>query len=267
MKLILQTVPVVFLVVVAALAPSALGQDAPAGADSPSGQPDQPAASPADQEAPRDAAPSGPEGATAAEEASAPAVAQTGQPQWPQDPDGWFLVTPEGAQATVAMPVSPVPSERQMVPVEGLPIHVRMMAAVDDQRVNYVFAWHDQKAPNGVADIRNTLDGAVKGALGSTLGQLESAEPLHLNGNPGCDFRIRFAYREQPMRVAGRVILVGPRVYQLTCVVPDGVEAEALITKFAGSFVHVPEPPGTPEQGEPPAAAAPPSGDSGGSGR
>jgi hypothetical protein len=166
--------------------------------------------------------------------------------QWPKDADGWFLVTPEGAGASFAMPVSPRPSDRQMVPVEGIPIHVRMMAAVDDQQVNYVFAWHDQEEPQDLTDVKNTLDGAVKGALGSTLGQLEKADALNFNGLHGCDFRIRFTYKDQPMRVAGRVILAGPRIYQLTCVIPEQVDAEAAIARFAGSFVHLPEPPGEP---------------------
>ncbi len=166
--------------------------------------------------------------------------------QWPQDADGWFLVTPEGAGASFAMPVSPRPSDRQMVPVEGTPIHVRMMAAVDELQVNYVFAWHDQKVPQDVTDVKNTLDGAVKGALGSTLGQLESADALDFNGLHGCDFRILFTYKDQPMRVVGRVILVGPRVYQLTCVIPVQVDAEAAVKRFAGSFVHLPEPPPAP---------------------
>lgn len=174
--------------------------------------------------------------------AQTPAGPPPDAPQWPQDADGWYLVTPDGAAASFAMPVSPQPSERQMVPVEGTPIHVRMMAAVDERQVNYVFAWHDQAAPRTATDIKNTLEGAVKGALGSTLGQLESAEPLHVGEFPGCDFRIVFTYKDRPMRVAGRVILVGPRVYQLTCVIPDKVDAEAAIARFAGSFVHVPVP-------------------------
>lgn len=158
--------------------------------------------------------------------------------QWPQNEEGWFIITPEGSGAEFIMPLSPRETEQKMVPVPGTTIHVRMMAAVDDRQANFVFAWHDQKEPKTGEEVKNTLDGAVKGALGMTFGELEKAIPLNIGGLPGCEYRIRFHHREQPMRILGRVFLFGTRVYQLTYVAPDSGYSETAGARFVQSFVH-----------------------------
>ncbi len=173
--------------------------------------------------------------------------------EWPVAEDGWLIVTPPNSNATIHMPLSPRPAQREMVPVEGMPITVHMNAVVDDNQANFVFAWHDQPVPKSPADAKSLLSGAVNGALAMTLGELETSEPRKFGEHFGCEFRIRFAFREQPMRVASRVVLVGGRMFQMTYVAAEKAFSEEDYTRFTGSFLLVPVVPEEPA----PAAAGP----------
>ena len=175
--------------------------------------------------------------------------------EWPQSEDGWYVVTPEGGNASFSVSTVPRSSKRDMVTVDELPITVHLNVAVDQNRANMVFAWHEQGYPKGVGDIKSTLNGALVGALGMTLGEEISRGEVQVDQNPGLDFQIRFIFKDETMKMASRVILNQNRVFQLTYVAPEAVFSEADHKKFVESFKYLPPPkePTTPkpESGQP----------------
>lgn len=183
------------------------------------------------------------------EPATTPPAAQEPQPatespvEWAKTEEGKLIVAPPDAGASVQMPVAPRFSERELVPLDQIPIHIRSWAAADEKGANFVFNWYDLPVPSDPVKIKNTLEGCVKGAVATTLGELESAEPIASWGPaklPACEYRIRFQFREQPMRVSGRALLNGGRLYQLIYVAPEKEFSAEVAKQFFESFGLVP---------------------------
>ena len=129
-----------------------------------------------------------------------------------------------------------------MVTVDDLPITVHLNVAVDQNRANMVFAWHDQGLPRHSAEVAQNVEGALVGALGMTLGEEISKEEVRVHRFPGLDFQIRFIFKDQTMKMASRVVLIQGRVYQLTYIAPEDVFSEADHKKFIESFQYMPPP-------------------------
>lgn len=175
--------------------------------------------------------------------------------EWPLAGDGWWLIAPPESSAQVHMPTTPKYAEREMVPVEGQRIRVRSWSASDEQNVHYVVNWYDKPLPKDEEEIKKTLEGCVLGAVATTLGEMESATPFMLDGtppSPACDYVIRFTHNQVPMRVAGRAVMVGGRVYQVIYLASEKDFSRNRMQQFLDSFQLVPP------AGNPPSAPAAP---------
>jgi|GEM_PF-2312564 len=168
---------------------------------------------------------------------------EKGKIDWPQTEDGWFIVTPEGGEASFQVPAVPEASSRTMVSGGDKQVSINLNVAVDSKGANLVFTWHDQQEAKTLPEITKILDGSVRGALAMTLGEVESAERINVGLLHACNFKIRFVFKDKPMKLSSRTILHQKRVYQLTYVAPEESFSEPDQQRFLDSFQHLPPPP------------------------
>ncbi|MCE2793517.1 MAG: hypothetical protein ACK49R_09585 [Planctomycetota bacterium] len=162
--------------------------------------------------------------------------------QQPQVVREWLTVTPESARAEFLMPFAPQASERTLEPVKGQKITVKMQVADLDRKHTFVFSYHDQAPPKDDKAERDALDGAVKGAIASTLGALDKVSAIRSGNLNGREVTYTLVQGENnKMRVAARFFLDGGRLYQLTYVAADADFNSAHAKKFLESFKHLPQ--------------------------
>ena len=82
-------------------------------------------------------------------------------------------------------------------------------------------------------DPQKTLDGARNGAIKNVSGKLISETSINFHGLPARDIRIEISKKAL---VTTRLILAGPRFYQLMFIAPTDKGHEQDISKFFDSF-------------------------------
>lgn len=162
--------------------------------------------------------------------------------QQPQIIREWLTITPELARAQVAMPLAPTAAERSLEPVKGEKITVKMQVAELDGKHTFIFSYHDQTPPKDAKAERDALDGAVKGAIASTLGALEKVSAVRSGKLLGREVSYTLVQGENnKFRVAARFFLDRGRLYQLTYFAPADDFNDDHAKKFLESFKHLPE--------------------------
>lgn len=166
----------------------------------------------------------------------------------------WVKMKPTGAWASFEMPKKPRYIERRFTPIpDKPPIKVRLhLVTVADGNLTYVFSYHDLHAKP--IDSKSTLaaiNGAVRGSVANVLGQLVDPVDLGLKTNPqsisqnehvGRQFVCRFIQDKKLYIATGRVFLVGKRLYQLNCIMPEDMFDPNLAARFLRSFkIIIPE--------------------------
>lgn len=161
--------------------------------------------------------------------------------QQPQIVREWLSVTPDGARAEVLMPFAPQASERTIEPVKGEKLTVKMQVAELESKHTFVFSYHDQTPPKDAKAERDALDGAVKGAIASTLGALDKASAIRSGNLNGREVTYTLVQGEKnKIRVSARFFLDRGRLYQLTYLAPDADFNPAYARKFLESFKFLP---------------------------
>lgn len=160
----------------------------------------------------------------------------------------WLKIEPTGASASVEMPIKPRYIERIFSPIpDEPPIKVRIhLASLGEDALTCVFSYHDLfDKPDSTAKINATLDGAVNGSVANIMGQLATPEELGLKSNPvvvkkknflGRQYVCRFIREGKVHVVTAKVFLVGKRLYQLNCIMPEETYDAHLAAKFINSF-------------------------------
>lgn len=167
-----------------------------------------------------------------------PAILEAQQPQVVRE---WLVVAPDEARAEVLMPIAPEARERTLEPVKGEKITVKMQVSELDRKHTFLFSYHDQTPPKDAKAERDALDGAVKGAIASTLGALDKVSVVRSGKLNGREVTYTLIQGESnKMRVAARYFLDGGRLYQLTYLAADADFNPAHAKKFLDSFKHVP---------------------------
>ena len=151
----------------------------------------------------------------------------------------WIVVQPDDARGRVNMPAQPTASERTIEPVAGKPITVKLQIATVDKKFTYMFGYHDQTPATNMVEIKNILDGGVKGAIARTLGALEKVEEIKVDGLLGRQFQYTCIQGENKLKVASRLLLEGGRLYQLNYISPQDAFNAADAKKFLESFERV----------------------------
>lgn len=191
------------------------------------------------------------------------------QPQ--QDPDVWIDMAPTGALAEFQMPAKPRYVERKFTPIRGRdPITVKLhIAASEDGKTSYIFSYFDlAEQPRGQGDIKNILDGAVRGSLATVMGSLQEVDEEKQGRYPGRLFTYTFRQvdredREHDFVVISRILLIRRRQYQLSGIaelsareiVDDKITLapgrQETISKFLNSFNPVKPKPDLPPEPRP----------------
>ncbi len=117
-----------------------------------------------------------------------------------------------------------------------------MQVAELDGKHTFIFSYHDQTPPKDAKAERDALDGAVKGAIASTLGALEKVSAVRSGKLLGREVTYTLIQGENnKFRVAARFFLDGGRLFQLTYLAPAADFNEDHAKKFLESFKHLPE--------------------------
>lgn len=151
----------------------------------------------------------------------------------------WVTVAPPQLGVKFAMPAYPEHVIRQfdnVVPNHKLTVH-QYKKTINNSTANFVFAYHDIHVP--VSDkkaIKETLDGAVKGATFRVFGKLISHKAIQIRGYPGREYEFIADQGGTILKFSARVYLVKQRLYQLNLVMTDDEFDEAMVQKFFKSF-------------------------------
>lgn len=161
--------------------------------------------------------------------------------QQPQVVREWLSVSPDESRAKFLMPFAPQANERTLEPVKGEKITVKMQVSELDRKHTFIFSYHDQTPPKDAKAERDALDGAVKGAIASTLGALDKVSIVRSGTLNGREVTYTLIQGEKnKMRVASRYFLDGGRLYQLTYLAADADFNPDHAKKFLESFQHLP---------------------------
>jgi len=160
----------------------------------------------------------------------------------------WETHRPSGARASFMLPKKPLYVERSFSPLEGKPpIKVRIfVCSALEGEIIFTFSYHDlHEEPSNRQATNEALQGVVNGSVFNVLGNLLPPEevgmprnPLgvSLDGNPGLQYVYRFARNKEPFIVTSRVFAVGPRIYQLNCIMIEKNYDAFIPAKFLKSI-------------------------------
>ncbi len=160
----------------------------------------------------------------------------------------WETHRPSGARASFMLPKKPLYVERSFSPLEGKPpIKVRIfVCSALEGEITFTFSYHDlHEEPSNRQATNKALQGVVNGSVFNVLGNLLPPEevgmprnPLgvSLDGNPGLQYVYRFARNKEPFIVTSRVFAVGPRIYQLNCIMIEKNYDAFISAKFLKSI-------------------------------
>jgi hypothetical protein len=154
------------------------------------------------------------------------------------DDPPWEAFTLPGSGAEVQMPGVPKVTSRKIRPVADVETEVHLATArIKDGKVLLLFGYHDLTFnPADEANIRDILDGGVKGSLLNGLAKLTRHEEIKIDQFPGREFEYAGERFNQPIVGSSRIYLVGQRMYQITVLRAPEVDAPSEITRFLDSF-------------------------------
>ena len=133
----------------------------------------------------------------------------------------WLKHAPNESNAEIMMPAKPQMSQRTFRPVADQPfIKVKTWrCTANGGQVVFTMSYHDlHQSPKSRDEIRQTLDGAVKGTLALLLGKLESSENIKLRDYLGRKFTYSFSFADQALHADAEVYLIGKRQYMLNTI-------------------------------------------------
>lgn len=158
--------------------------------------------------------------------------------------NGWVKVEGSSGKATFQVPKEPRYKTVSFSPIAGREaITNHMYISVINAKQSVVVSWHDlHDEPTGSKEIKEALEGAVKGNVARVLGQLDDKiKGVKVEGHPGREFDYSFSMKvndkeEKILKATSRIILVGARQYQITMVATEGSEDKTVAMKVFDSF-------------------------------
>ncbi len=161
--------------------------------------------------------------------------------------DAWATVAPEGTGISLRMPKEPKVSKRNISPVADKTTTVHLHICNLSPSNSFVFAYNKlTDEPSTPQQIKETLDGAVKGAVARTLGDIIAMSNIKINGMPGREFTFKCIQGEKEtvfkLKVMARAILVADTMYQLTYVAAEDEFSDEDARKFLDSVAYTAPP-------------------------
>lgn len=162
-----------------------------------------------------------------------------------QQSDGWFTVVDDDAMVEYRLPSKPSYKEITFSPIKGRTGRVNMMhsALSSDKQIDVSLSWYElHEAPTGGKQIKDALEGAVKGSVINVFGELTRMDPIKSGRVPGRDFDFKFDInppngKTYPMSGKSRIFIKDNRRYQLQVISVAGKEDEELTKKFFDSLI------------------------------
>jgi hypothetical protein len=133
---------------------------------------------------------------------------------------------------TVLMPGKPKAQNQTLDSPVGQVKMVMYMAGSSKAGCAVAYADYPAQLINST-DPQKTLDGARNGAIKNVNGKLISETSINFHGLPARDVRIEIPKKAL---ITARLILAGPRFYQLMFIAPTDKEHEQDISQFLNSF-------------------------------
>ena len=155
------------------------------------------------------------------------------------DPDGWEILEPQDSKLAFRMPMKPRYVERSFSPIlDRDPIIVRMHIATESKERSSVLSYHDlHDQPSTPREIKEILEGAVKGNVARVLGRLDDIKEIKVDGFPGREFSFSYTQDKVIHHAFARVVLAGVRQTQITVLYSEGAVDGAFTEKLLNSLV------------------------------
>lgn len=173
-------------------------------------------------------------------QAESTSTTQGSQPKSDDEDPSWITFTPTGARSSFDMPKKPRFVARSFSPVKNEPpIKVRLhLATFNDGKSTLVFGYHDlHEIPRSRKKVNDALDGAVRGSVANVMGQLlTNPTEIKYKHHPGRQFIYVCAQEKTKYVVTARVLMVGKRQYQLSCLMEEEVYDKSIAERFLDSF-------------------------------
>lgn len=151
----------------------------------------------------------------------------------------WQTFNPSGGRFSILMPGSPVPLGTSFT-VEGQEMQLQQfVSAQQNDQVVYMAGWMD--LPKGgirAGELEDSLDSVRDGFRKRLDGRLLQEFTMTLSGHPGRHFKMSARVDNRDYVITQRVYLRGDRLYQLTTMVPQGLEGslQGSVSGFLKSF-------------------------------
>ena len=144
----------------------------------------------------------------------------------------WREVTSASGGYAVLMPARPDRAQREVV-MGGVTLSMSMTSV---QREGVAFGVADAEIPTSYARPMELLAAARAGLLRNIEGRVVSERTVAIDGVEGEEFRAEGTANGHPMQLAARVLIAGPRFYQIVFVGQRGRVPPADVDLFLGSF-------------------------------
>ncbi len=162
-----------------------------------------------------------------------------------QQSDGWFTVSDDKSLVDVRLPSKPTYKEISWSPIAGrkpLVNHLYKSLAKNGQiAVDYSW-WDMHQAPANNKELKDALEGAVKGSVVNVFGELTRMDKVKSGDAEGREFDFKFTMNlpdgKTPMMSGrSRVFIKGNRRYQVTVISYAGKEDDDITAKLFDSLL------------------------------
>lgn len=152
----------------------------------------------------------------------------------------WLKHAANGSNAEIMMPAKPRMSERTFRPVADEPFIkvTTWLCTANQNKVLFKLSYHDlHQQPVTRKQIKNVLDGSVKGAVAQVIGNMsDTVEDTKVRTYPGRKFTYEFMLGEQKFKSDTEVYLIGKRQYMLNTIFAMPHYRPELSRKFFETF-------------------------------
>lgn len=162
-----------------------------------------------------------------------------------QQSDGWYTISDRDSNSVIRLPGKPKYKQVSFSPIEGrgaLTNHLYTVIVNGQSSVTY--SWYDMhEAPKTGAQLKETLDGAVRGSVVNVLGRVDRMEGIKSGKIPGREFDFTFTVtppktkKELVYSGRSRVFVSGKRRYQIDVLSPKGKEEAGPTKKLFDSLI------------------------------
>lgn len=152
-------------------------------------------------------------------------------------PAEWIKVKPEGAWASIEMPIQPTSAKQTLTPIKDQPpitIH-KYRATLADGSTSFLLVYHDFPERPEPTEINQLLENTIRNGIGNVRGLLAQS-PQKTDKNTGRKYRFVYSQYDKRYVVNARLLLVGRRLYQVNCIMEENAYDKTVAARYLRSF-------------------------------